>query len=354
MKTEILRIHADFPELDKIAHCARIIRQGGLVIFPTETVYGIAADGNNPRALARLREIKQRPEGKPFSIHIARKDLLANYSSLTDTRLYKLIDACWPGPLTVIVPSREAGQTVGIRMPQNMIALHLIQESRCSVVAPSANISGQPAPVTCEEALRALDGLVDAAIDGGPARFGQSSSVVDFTVDAPRVIRSGVLTQEDVDHIVGQKLILFVCTGNSCRSVMAEYLLRDMVQDRPEIEVESAGTGVFLHAAASSETLRVLRQEGLDASAHQSQPVTNVLLQKSDLILVMTAVHRQQIVDRLPSVANRVYLLREFTGEPVSVAASLDIPDPMGRPAQAYEESLLMIKEAVAKLVKLI
>lgn len=354
MKTQVFKIDPDFPELDKIAFCAKVIRQGGLVIFPTETVYGIAADYNNEKAMARLRKVKHRPDEKPFSIHIAQKDLLSNYTSMDDPRLYKLVDACWPGPLTVIVPSGEEGKTIGVRMPQNAIALTLVQESQCTVAAPSANFSGKPAPSTCAEALRDLEGLVDVAIDGGQARIGVASSVVDFTKEKPVVVRPGVITQEEVDHITGKKYVLFVCTGNSCRSVMGEYLLRKMCADRDDVEITSAGTSVFLRASASAETIHVLEREGIDATGHQSQPLSNILLHKADLILVMTRAHRQQVLERLPEVEKRVYLLREFADDPVGARGSFDIPDPMGKPAEAYEECLITIKDALQKVAKLI
>ncbi len=354
MKTEIVTIDPDFPEMDKIGRCARVIRQGGLVIFPTETVYGIAADFNNERAMARLREVKQRPLDKPFSIHISQKWLISNYTSTNDTAVYKLIDACWPGPLTVIVPARSGEETIGIRMPQNQIAIRLVEESRRTVAAPSANVSGNPAPATCAEALKDLDGLVDLAIDGGPAAIGQASSVVDFSKDKPVVIRAGAITREDVDRITQKKTVLFVCTGNSCRSVMAEYLLRKMLEGRPDVEVLSAGTGVFLRATASAETLAVLGKEGIDASMHQSQPLNNILLHKSDLILVMTKAHRAQVLERCPDVEERVYFLKEFTHEQKGREGDLDIPDPIGKSASAYEECFLTIKDALSKLVKLI
>ena len=354
MKTKVIKVHPDFPEMDRIAYCAKIIRQGGLVIFPTETVYGIAADYNNKKAMARLREVKQRVEAKPFSIHIAQKGLISNYTSINDPIVFKLIDEFWPGPLTVIVPSLEDNKTIGIRIPRNTIALRLVEESQCTVAAPSANLAGKPPPSTCEEALRDLDGQVDAAIDGGSARFGLASSVVDFTQPRPKVLREGPITQEDVDRITQKKIILFVCTGNSCRSVMAEYLFRKMILDHKGVDVISAGTGVFVRASASTETISVLRREGIDATTHQSQPITNILLKKSDLILVMTRGHRQQVLDRVPEVEKRVYLLREFTNERAGAEASLDIPDPIGKPAESYEECMLMIKDSLNKLVKLI
>ncbi|MCR4336860.1 MAG: L-threonylcarbamoyladenylate synthase, partial [Candidatus Omnitrophica bacterium] len=309
---------------------------------------------NDLQAMARLREVKRRSEGKHFSVLIAQKGLITNYTSYREPILYKLIDEYWPGPLTVVVPDHEERDTIGVRMPHHKIALSLVQESQCTVAAPSANIEGNPPPRTCQEALRDLDGLVDVAIDGGAARIGQASSVVDFTQEKPTVLREGVIAQQDVDRITQRKTILFVCTGNSCRSVMGEYLLRNMLKDRDDVEVFSAGTGVFLQSSASAETVMVLRREGIDARGHVSRPVNTIMLSKADLILVMTRNHRQQVLERVPGVEKRVYLLKEFAGGASSLGVNLDIPDPIGKPAEAYEECMLTIKDALEHLVKLL
>jgi len=350
LKTEIITLDAAYPDLTQIAYCAKIIRKGGLVVFPTETVYGIATDFSNPKAMERLRAVKRRSEDKPFSILISQIELISNYTSMTDPKLFKLIDACWPGPLTVVVPANEEGQTIGVRMPDHPIALKLVQDSQCTIAAPSANIEGNDPPSTCQEALADMDGLVDVAIDGGTARIGTGSSVVDMTKENFEVLRAGVITRQDVLRIIKKKTVLFVCTGNSCRSVMAEYLLKSKVQGRDDLEVVSAGMGVFLKSTASAETISVLGEEGVDATGHLAQPINTILLKRADLIIVMTREHRTQVLERVPVVEKRVYLLKEFANMPPRGEENLDVSDPIGKPRAAYKECLGEIKEAIKKI----
>ncbi len=349
-KTKILTINSAVPEADRIAEAAHVIRRGGLVIFPTETVYGIAADANNPKAIERLNAVKQRSTEKRYSVLVAHRSVVDNYSCYTEPNLYKLIDKYWPGPLTVIVPSRDPiEETIGIRMPDHTIALRLVEESGCTIAAPSANIEGKKPPTNVTQALEDLDGLVDLAIDGGPVDFGISSTIVDFTKASPTVIRDGVISQQDVDRTVNRKCVLFVCTGNSCRSVMAEYLLKAKLIGREDVEVISAGTNVYFKSPASHETMTVLREQGINANMHMSRQLGRVMLRKADLIFAMTRGHRTQILDLVPSVEKRVYLLKEFC-ESRAYETEPDVPDPIGQGHGEYQDCLLTIKEAVEKI----
>lgn len=169
-----------------IIKAARIIRNGGLVGFPTETVYGIAALPTNKKVVARLNKIKKRPKGKPYTIHIAYKKDVYRYVQKLSPLAKKIIRKYWPGPLTLILKDKR-GKKIGIRMPDNKMALSLIRAVREPIIAPSANISGQPSPTRAEDVC---DGL-DLVINGGPTKYKKDSTILDLTIIPPKILREG-------------------------------------------------------------------------------------------------------------------------------------------------------------------
>jgi L-threonylcarbamoyladenylate synthase len=352
MAATTVKVNPLNPDAKICAEAGRVIRSGGLVIIPTETVYGIAADSSNKKAVERLAMIKGRSGNKPFSLHIADKEEIDAFAADIPVVAYKLMDRFWPGPLTVVFKSR-AGGTIGIRMPDDNVASSVIRCSQAPVICPSSNLAGKPAPVTFSEAIKDIESFVDYAIDAGPTRLGAESSVVDVTKQPVVVLREGAIKKAAINEAAGKKIIVFVCTGNSCRSVMAQGLLRKKLQEqkRGDVEVLSAGIMHTGGLGASYETRELLARKGIDVSDHRSQRVTAEMLNKADIILVMERLHEQRLLDLYPPLKNRLFLLKEFARV---TDFELDIPDPIGRTKEFYEETFAIIEEAVEKVSKII
>lgn len=196
---------------EEIETAADVIRRGGLVAFPTETVYGLGANALDTKAVARIFEVKQRPWASPLILHVADENMARSMAAEWPQLAEMLTNRFWPGPLTIIVKKAEivpdiatAGlETVGIRMPSHPIALDLIRRVSLPVAAPSANRFGEVSPTTAEHVRAGLGDLVDVILDGGPTEVGIESTVVSLRRDPPMILRPGMITQADLESATG-------------------------------------------------------------------------------------------------------------------------------------------------------
>lgn len=208
--TDVLRLDPIHPDPEGIAQAAAILKRGGLVAFPTETVYGLGANALDRTAIRRVFEAKGRPAHDPLIVHIHDADALGALASEVPSGVEALASAFWPGPMTIVlrrapgVPDEvTAGlDTVAIRMPSHPIARALLQAAAVPIAAPSANLFSRPSPTTAQHVLEDLDGRVDLVIDGGPTAVGIESTVIDLTVSPPAVLRPGAVSLEMLQRIV--------------------------------------------------------------------------------------------------------------------------------------------------------
>jgi len=345
---------------------AAALREGQLVGFATETVYGIAAVATNEAAMARLRELKSRPT-RPFSVHLGQPGQVGRYVRWVPLRSRWLIEKAWPGPVTVLLetggelaaPQLQAHAglhaslthegVLGLRCPDEPVARAMLKAVEEPVVAPSANLAGEFSPRSAEDVLNSLDGRIDLLIDSGPSRYGTDSSIVRFRDDAWEVVRAGVFDERMLEQMMCRR-IGFVCTGNTCRSPLAEGLARTMLADRlgceerelPDRGVEVLSMGLFAGpgASATPEARRAARQRGADISSHRSSKATADLLQSCDRVYCMTEMHRQAVCD-LGIEPGRVSLL----GEPD------EVPDPIGGSDETYEQTAEHIQDALSRRI---
>ncbi|HKB37253.1 MAG TPA: L-threonylcarbamoyladenylate synthase, partial [Gemmataceae bacterium] len=213
MQTEVLTVDPTSPESAPIDRAAEVLRRGGLVAFPTETVYGLGANALDASAVRRIFEAKGRPANNPVIVHVAEveqaRQLVAEWPAAAE----RLAGQFWPGPLTLVLPRRDiipdmvtAGRaTVAVRMPAHPIALALIRAAGVPVAAPSANRSTQLSPTLAEHVLHGLQGRIDLVLDGGPTSGGLESTVLDLT-SSPRVLRPGLVSIPELDAILGPVL----------------------------------------------------------------------------------------------------------------------------------------------------
>lgn len=211
MKT--LLLSASDPAAPEIA--AGIIRRGGLVAIPTETVYGLGANGLDEAAVASIFAAKGRPQDNPLILHVAEPAEMERFCHSIPESAYALADKFWPGPLTMVLPARDvvpkrttAGlPTVAVRCPDNDATRAIIRLSGVPIAAPSANLSGKPSTTTAEHVLHDHDGKIDAIVDGGPCRVGVESTIVDLTEARPRLLRPGGITPEQLLEVLGDLVI---------------------------------------------------------------------------------------------------------------------------------------------------
>jgi len=368
MQTKVVKLDATNVDLAKIKEAASLIDGGGLVAFPTETVYGIACRVKTD-SLARLNDIKGRDPAKYYTLHIGQKNDVKKYVPTIGLRAEKLIRNAWPGPLTIVFEldkkdidkqkknlereffkSLYKNNSIGIRCPDNPIATILLQSTNSPVVAPSANIAGQSPAVDADQALAQLSGHIELLLDTGPCKYKKSSTVVKIGKMGIEILRPGVYSQAQLDAMSALKF-LFVCTGNTCRSPMAEGIFRKYLAEKLQCDVDqlnkigykacSAGVMDVAGVPASAEAIAACAAKGIDLTVHRNQGLSKELIEESDLIFAMERMHQEKIIALSHEAANKCFLL----------AGDTDIADPIGQPQEFFNSCADIIEAAVKKRI---
>ena len=192
--------------IEDIEPAATMLKKGGLVALPTETVYGLAADAENSGAVILLFEIKQRQREQLLSVLVTGMEMVENYCQNIPAAAYALAEKYWPGPLTMILEDKgvvsalvnDGGDTQGVRCPDHPVTMAVIEKSGHALAAPSANITGQPSPKTAQEVLDYFDNHIEGILDGGPCQLGVESTIVDLTGEGPKILREGAIPGQEI------------------------------------------------------------------------------------------------------------------------------------------------------------
>ena len=353
MKTAVVDLGSDTAEAVRSA--VKALSQGGLVVLPTETVYGLAVCLDIPEAVASIVAVKGRSANKPLTVALpdraAALELVPDMAPLGS----RIVRRGLPGPLTLVLAGAMKKSTLrlhrqtlkavsnngslGLRVPDHAAVQEILRRVGRPVALTSANASGKADATTAEQALADLRGAVALVLDDGPTRYGRSSTVVRVEQGKWDILREGVVSRATLQRLANV-VILFVCTGNTCRSPMADAICRTVLSERMGIEPDklerngycilSAGVSGEWGSPASEFARMVAREHGADLNAHLSQPLTRVLVEQSDLVLTMTAQLRQRVLELVPDADDRTYLLD---------VEDKDIADPMGQGLEDYRDA---------------
>lgn len=364
MSTRVIHVASPAEVAPAARRGAKALKAGKLVAFATETVYGLGAAADRPKAVKRLREIKSRPE-RPFTVHLPDPAAVGRYVRAVPPEARRLISRAWPGPITLLLETGGrlaedqldtaalhdvlcSRSVIGLRCPDEPTAAAMLSAVAAPVVAASANLAGGPSPRTAQDVLGTLDGQIDLVIDSGATPLGADSTIVQFAPGGWEVLRTGPWDEKMVRNAIGRKIV-FVCTASTCRSPMAAGLARMIlgemhgceVAELPGRGIEVAAAGVFGSggARANPHAVQAARALGADITAHRSGPLTKDLTDSADVIFCMTEHHVDQVRRAVPSAAGKIKRLD----------SSGDIPDPIGGGLEIYSRTAQRIADALRK-----
>ena len=353
-KNNMEKIFIDPQKIDfaLIGKAVDAILNGMIVVLPTETVYGLAAYAENKDAVQRLARIKNRPPDKPFAIVSDSWEKARDYYfTVMPPFAYRLMEKFWPGPLTMIYYS-DKDEKLGIRIPAHIVTNKILKGVNAPVYLPSANLSGKPEAASAQEVESGLGNLVDLIVDSGPSLYRQASTVVDLTCNPFKILREGTISEREIVDVFIKKRVIFICTGNTCRSPMAQIILEKQIDEskpylRDRYEIISAGVYAYEGSAASSSIVSLLKEkESMDIRGFRATKLNRQLILSSDLIFTMEDAHTDYVLKLEPTAEGRVFPLRKF----LSDGRVIGVPDPIGKSQEHYEEAFDIIKEAIVEL----
>ena len=372
---EYFKIDPYHPQLKGIEQAVKVLKSGGVIVFPTDTLYGLGVDAYNEKALHRLFLLKQRSSRQPISVMVHSLDQIEDISGILPIQKYDLLKKMLPGKYTILLhptteqlrlPDMLAGSSsnrkkIGFRIPDHAVCRALSKSLGGPITATSANISGKANPMSVKEVIAQLGSKPDFILDAGPIESNLGSTVLDYSGETLTVLREGDVSlnylRRQYPTVTFKRKknkygILFICSGNINRSPIAKVILEAALQKtryKTVFTVDSAGTLKLLSQPAHQFALQVAQENGLNLSGHRSKPVSKSLLEEAELIICMSTDHQKYLHKHFPEEKEKIVLLKQWQRD--IQLSNPSVADPMGHKLPVYFQ---VFKEISAEIKRIL
>ncbi len=357
------------PSKTAISLATKTLRSGGIIIYPTDTLYGFGVMINNKKAIKKLYGLKKRDKKKPFSILINDIKQAEHICGGLTSREEEFFRILLPGKITVLLKAKrklnisgfENLEKVGFRIPESNLCHILVEKAGSPLSSSSVNISYEPNIDDTSEILEKFAEDVDLFLDNGPVFSLKGSSVVDLTTSPPILVREGDILKEEIEQKINIEIlssikrrfvITFICSGNICRSPMAEGVLKKLLEKSKftrQIEINSAGTLNLMPNQASAEAIIICHNHKVDINKHRSTPIGPLILSEANIIICMAVYHYNILLRNHPEYADKIYVLKSMNREENLIDPS--IADPIGMSEGFYEQIYVEIETELKRIL---
>ncbi len=378
-KMNYFKIDPQNPEPAAIKQAVDVLKRGGVIVYPTDTLYGLGVDIFNRKALNKLYTLKERDFRLPISLMVHSINQIEELYADISPQVRKWLSAIMPGKITAILPSRiktfsplndyftttDSGkQKVGFRIPDLPVCHELTEAFANPISSTSANLSGRANALTIPEVISYFGNKLDLILDAGKMCDKSGSTIIDFCKDPLLVVREGAITLNTLKKKLPERSIrkrrfkyriTFVCSGNICRSPMAEFILKAMFQKtkyRDFLETGSAGTLDLASSAAHELAIKVSAENDINLAVHRSKPVSEETVVDSDLIICMAVNHYEYLREHYPESRQKTILLKSWNRE--KPPANRSVADPIGHDYEFFRETFKEIRSEIKRILPFI